>query len=235
MKQKLCVLALVLAFTASCLVLCPLSEATQGKRNTPGSAVVDVPDPERDPGLYFLLAEQSEAQGDAEGVLHYFRKALQLDPTSAYLNTRIATLLARNRKLADALILSKNASLFDPNYDEAFTLIGKIYTITGDRTRAIEAYNRALELKPDDADLYIFIGSLQAAEKLYAEAEKTFHKMIQQFPDERDGYYYLGKVYLENKDYDRAVETFQSLLEKRPDSASAAHLELGEIYLRQKN
>src|SRR5512136_1059684 len=102
---------------------------------------VELPALERDPGMFFLLAEQAEAQGDTEAVLVYIRKALALDPTSAYLNTKVATILARGRKIADALIMARNATLFDPNYEDAYTLLGRIYTVTGSRTKAIEAYN----------------------------------------------------------------------------------------------
>ncbi|MEJ2715682.1 MAG: hypothetical protein P8182_00845 [Deltaproteobacteria bacterium] len=74
---------------------------------------------EGDPGLYFLMAEQAEARGDTDKVIYYYRKALSLDPTSAYLNVRIGTLLARNRKIADALIMARLATIFDPKYEEA--------------------------------------------------------------------------------------------------------------------
>ena len=90
--------------------------------------------------------------------------------------------------------------MLDPKYVEAYTLLGKIYTVTGDRTRAIEAYNRALELKPDERDLYVFIGSLQASQKLFPDAEKTFSKMIKQFPDEK------GRVFLSRQGLRRGQE-----------------------------
>ncbi len=106
--------------------------------------------------------------------------------------------------------------------------------MVGDRSRAIEAYNRALELKPEERDLYVFIGSLQASQKMYGEAEKTFAKMVNQFPDEKEGYFYHGKVYVEDKRFDKAVEIFKSLLEKGPDGAAQARIELGGVYLLQK-
>jgi len=194
---------------------------------------VEVPDIDQDPGLYFLLAEQAEAQGDADAVVRYYRKALSLDPSSAYLYARVATLQARNRKIADALIMARMATIFDANYDEAHALLGKIYNLTGDRVRAIESYNKALELKPDEKELYVFVGSLQASQNRFAEAEKTFKKMVQQFPEEKDGYFYLGKVYVETKQYDQAVKTFEKLLEVRKEGASQVHVELGAIYAMQ--
>jgi len=216
-----------------CMIATPSLGSIENERG-PDPKTIDIPDLERDPGFYYLMAEQSEALGDNEGVLAYYKKALALDPTSAYLNTRIGTLLARTRKISDALIMARAAALFDPDYDEAYTLLGRIYTVTGDRNRAVEAYTRALDLKPGDRELYVFLGSLQASQKLLAEAEKTFRKMIAQFPEEKEGYFYLGRVYVEDQQYDKAIGIFQELLEKRGETAPQAHVELGGVYAVQK-
>jgi len=197
------------------------------------SGPFEIPDIDQDPGLYFLLAEQAEAQGDMEAVFRYYRKALSLDPSSAYLYARVATILARNRKIADALVMARISTVFDAKYDEGYSLLGKIYNLTGDRVRAIESYNKALELNPDEKELYVFVGSLQASQNRFEDAEKTFKKMVQQFPEDKDAYFYLGKVYVETKQFDEAVKTFEKLLEVRKEAASQVHVELGAIYAVQ--
>jgi len=226
-KATLLMTVILLAFTA----------AASGAKNTdfvPDPSKIQQPDLEKDPGFFFLMAENAESAGDHEAVMNYLRKALALDPTSAYLSARVGTILARNRKIADALIMARLATLFDPVQDAAYSLLGKIYTVTNDRARATEAYGRALELKPDDRDLYVFLGSLQASQDLLADAEKTFLRMIKQFPEEREGYFYLGKVYVEDKKYDKAIELFNQILDKRSDTAPQAHMELGSVYVLQK-
>ncbi len=189
----------------------------------------------QDPGLYFLLAEEAESQGDTKKVLDYFKKALALDPGSAYLNTRIGQMRYRNRRLADALIMAELAAIFDPNYEDAFELLGKVNTVTGSRTRAIEDYSRSLEIKPDQKNIYTLLGGLQLHEERLSDAEKTFQKMIEQFPDDRDVYFFLGKVYLENHKYQQAIKVFEDLLSRQTDSAALVHVELGNIYARQKD
>ncbi len=205
----------------------------QDRLVSPGS--IQHPDLEKDPGYFFLLAEDAEAVGDQESALKYLRKSLKLDPTSAYLHTRMANVLARSRKIAEALLMSRMAILFDPNFEPAYTLLGKIYTVTNDRARAAECYAKALDLKPDDRDLYIFLGSLQASQDLFDDAESTFQKMISQFPDEKEGMFYLAKVYVEAKKYDKAIELFQQIIEKKDAAAPQAYLELGTVYGFQKN
>lgn len=201
----------------------------------PSPKSVSYPDLDKDPGFFFMLAEQAEMAGDTEGVVRNLKKAIQLDPDSSYLYTRVGNLLARNRRIADSLIMTQIAALLDAQNDESLTLLGKIFTVTGDRHKAIEAYSRALELKPDERELYVFIGSLQASQKMFADAEKTFTKMISQFPDEKEGYFYLGRVYVEDKKFDKGIETFKSLLDKGVDGAAQIHLELGGIHLLLKN
>jgi len=197
--------------------------------------MIRVPDLENDPGYFFLLAEDAEALGDQESAIKYLHKSLRLDPSSAYLHTRVGAVLARARKIAEALMMARMAIIFDPCFEPAYTLLGKIYTVTNDRQRASECYGKALELKPDDRDLYIFLGSLQASQDLFDDAEKTFQKMISQFPDEKEGVFYLAKVYVEAKKYDKAIELFQKILEKKDVAAPQAYLELGMVYSLQKN
>ena len=190
----------------------------------------DILDLDKDPGYYFLLGEQAETRGDMQAVFHYYGKALALDPTSAYLYLRLANLMLRNRRASDALIMARMAEIYDPKSAETYTLLGKIFRVTGDQTRALESYQKALEIKPDDKDLYVFVGHMQASEKLFADAEKTFANMVKRFPDDREGYFYLGKVYVETQQYDKAIETFKDLLERGPSGASQIHLELGTVY-----
>ncbi len=188
----------------------------------------------KDPGLYFLMAEEAESQGDAKKVMEYFQKALALDPSSAYLKTRFGSILARNRKLAEALLMGQMAVVLDPKYEDAYALLGKIYTVTGSRNRAIEAYSRALDIKPDQKNLYVFLGGLQLSEERLPDAEETFKRMIKQFPDDREVYFYLEKVYFENQRYDQAVKILEELLNRHADSGAQVHSELGTIYARQK-
>ena len=199
------------------------------------ASMIQVTDLEKDPGYFFLLAEDAEARGDQESTLKYLRKSLTLDPTSAYLQTRIASVLARSRKIAEALMMTRLAIIFEPNFEPAYTLLGKIYTVTNDRSRAAECYGKALELKPDDRDLYIFLGSLQASQDLFEDAEQTFERMISQFPDEKEGMFYLAKVYVEAKKYDKAIDLFRQIVDKQDGAAQQAYLELGTVYSLQKN
>lgn len=234
MKRKIPFVYCALLSVFFALIMASTTMALIGVDDTGHKKTILSPDMEKDPGLFFLLGEESESQGDSESMLNYFERALDLDPASDYLHTRIAAILARNRKIADAIVMAKNAVTLNPKSSEAYTILGKIYTVTGDSNKAIEAYHRALDLRPDDRDLYVFLGSLQASHRMLKESEKTFNLMIERFPDEKEGYFYLGKVYIEDEQYDKAIEIFKSLLERKGESAAQVHVELGGIYAVQK-
>ena len=85
------------------------------------------PDMDKDPGLFFLMGEESESLGDNESMLNYFKRALDLDPGSAYLHMRIAAILARNRKIADAIVMAKNAVTLNPEIFGSLHNIGAKY------------------------------------------------------------------------------------------------------------
>jgi cytochrome c-type biogenesis protein CcmH len=77
-----------------------------------------------------------------------------------------------NAKLA--MKLSSN-----PNDIAGWTLMGRSYAVTGNREKALEAFDKALALSPDDAGIHIFYGEALvgfANDKVTSEARKFFLK-----------------------------------------------------------
>jgi len=77
-----------------------------------------------------------------------------------------------NSKLA--MKLSSN-----PNDVAGWTLLGRSYAVTGNREKALEAFDKALSLTPDDAGIHIFYGEALvgfANDKVTSEARKFFLK-----------------------------------------------------------
>jgi cytochrome c-type biogenesis protein CcmH len=75
-----------------------------------------------------------------------------------------------NSKLA--MKLSSN-----PKDVAGWTLLGRSYAVTGDREKALEAFEKALALSPDDAGVHVFFGEALvgfANDKVTSEARKFF-------------------------------------------------------------
>lgn len=73
-----------------------------------------------------------------------------------------------------AMKLSRN-----PNDVAGWTLLGRSYVVTGNREKALEAFDKALALAPDDAGIHVFFGEALvgfANDKVTSEARKFFLK-----------------------------------------------------------
>lgn len=85
----------------------------------------------------FLLGRHLESEGDADGALAAYKRALELDPSSAEIRVELATAYARRGELADATAVAKAALERDPENVEAHRLLGMISAEDAEReTRA---------------------------------------------------------------------------------------------------
>ena len=116
MRSKLTIVTAVTLFVLAALGAATLGCYAGTAKEASRALSLQVPDLEKDPGFYFLLAEEAIARGDMKAVLKYYGKALALDPSSAFLYSRLAAIMERRRRIADAVILARLAIMFDPTY-----------------------------------------------------------------------------------------------------------------------
>ena len=89
----------------------------------------------------------------------------------------------------------------------------------GDNRGAIEDYNKAIELKPDDADAYNNRGNAYKALKEYQKAIADYTKAIELKPDYATAYNNRGSAYDDLKDYQKAIADYTKAIELNPDYA----------------
>jgi tetratricopeptide (TPR) repeat protein len=112
----------------------------------------------------------------------------------------------------------------DPGDVKSWIALGNEYFDAQQRDKAIEAYDRALKLQPNNPDvltdqgvMYREIGQPQKAVANFKKANSINPKHLQSLLD-------LGVVYGRDlKDYDKAMETFNRIIQIAPDSGEAAH------------
>jgi type IV pilus assembly protein PilF len=68
----------------------------------------------------------------------------------------------------------------DPDYAEAYNLRGLIYAALGDARQADESFQRALQLRPDDADTMHNYGWFLCQERRYDQAQAQFTRALAQ-------------------------------------------------------
>ena len=111
-----------------------------------------------------------------------------------YVGADLAFLLAeaKNPKIlaiADDMIRSDSAQ----EHAEPYYFKGIYYYNIGDKTKAIELFNRAIQNDKFFMDAWIEKGKTQFELKQVVNAKNTFDKIIEISPDNADAFYWLGK------------------------------------------
>ena len=82
--------------------------------------------------------------------------------------------------------------------------------------KAIKAYNKAIELKPDLAGAYLNRGISWRKKGACDRAIEDFDKAVELAPDLAIAYNNRGVTWIEKRDYDRAIKDFDKALELNP-------------------
>jgi tetratricopeptide (TPR) repeat protein len=108
--------------------------------------------------------------------------------------------------------------------------LGIAYGMKGEYDQAIEAFRKALELKPDLYEAWYNLGLAYRAKGEYDRAIEAYLKALELKPDAHEAWNDLGVAYGMKGEHDRAIEAFRKALELKPD-AHEAWYNLGVAYL----
>src|ERR1019366_3150999 len=114
----------------------------------------------------------------------------------------------------------------DPNNAEGYSLLGTSLF-------AMKAYNKVIELKPNESGAYLNRGVLYASMKKDAEAEADFRKAISLNPKNLEAYSNLSRFYQYKQEPAKAEEILQEGIKNDPDSP-ANYLRLAAMLLQEK-
>ena len=104
--------------------------------------------------------------------------------------------------------------------DEAFNR-GVDYSDQGDYENAIEAYDEAIRLDPQDAYAYNNRGNAYKYLGKYERAIQDFDEAIRLAPDDADAYHNRGNAYALLDQYERAIEDYDEAIRLNPKYAKA--------------
>ncbi len=130
---------------------------------------------------YFLNEDNREALKKAEDLYH---KALNYDSTFARAYSGLAMIYWAkhyydeyfSRNFLDSVLILANIALkYDSQLSEAFDIKGEYYTLKGLANKAIEEYDKAINVNPNDWMAYLGKGNLYADDD-YIKSIKNFLK-----------------------------------------------------------
>jgi len=113
------------------------------------------------------------------------------------------------------------------DFDEGLSLeheyhnLGNDYYKIGEFDKAIEHYNKALEIRPDLLETYFNRGLAYTRKGLYDKAIEDLTKVIELNPNLAEAYYTRGLVYEYKQDYEQAILQYNKALEVDPNYSKA--------------
>jgi len=122
----------------------------------------------------------------------------------------------------EEFMLHKQGPLETRHYLE----LGRVHEGLGSPDRAIEAYGKALQVKPDSAEAYKRIGILSQQQGRLGDAEEAYRNMIKINPDNAEIHNNLGVVLYKLKRLDEAIHEYTGALKLDPGLV-IAHYNLG--------
>jgi len=177
----------------------PQSAPAPGERPAAAARGSRPADPVAEAYFEFSRGCLLEKQGEVEGAIAAFERAMTLDPASADLPAALAELYVRQSRLADAIALAEAALKIQPAHSGAHLVLGSIYSSLAERE------GPSGQERPAAADTrQLALDHLEAA---LGEARRDLAASVRLT---------LGRLYLRGGRGDKAIPVLRQLLADEP-------------------
>ena len=170
----------------------------------------------RDPATWVIKGISKAEQGDLDGAVADFGRAIELDPgyALAYLNRGNARSFQGNSEAA--IIDFDRAVALDPGNAEAFYNRGITKASLGNYEAAVADYSSAIERDPNHVSAYINRGIMKGASGDYTGAITDFDCAIELDPNNAAAYSNRGTAKSHIDDHDGAMADYNRAIELDP-------------------
>lgn len=188
---------------------------------------------------YELMAKIYEMKSDPDAVIHIWKEAVETFPANERFRTTLAFKLFQEGQWEEAEALGLEITRMDDKSSNGFILLGRIEEARGNDRKALEYFEKALEVEPNNVQL-----KLSLAKSLIKNGRQDRAlTLCQKILDDRavrgePGYAgilaRIGIIYLEANRIDQARKVLLEAVAK-DDSDAEAWNNLGIIYYREKD
>ncbi len=160
-------------------------------------------------GARMNLAHLHLLKREPEKAAAQLREVLRREPANAEAGHRLAWLLLRQGRLDECVALAESLKGTQGPSAPLSAVLGEAYLRKGDARAAVAAFQRAVELNPDEPTYHFALGSAWLALKPRLDldaAEQSFRRFLKLRPDDVQGQLHLGYVLLKQKRHAEARE-----------------------------
>ena len=204
-----------------------------------------------DARIHLQLAKTYHGLKRSEAELQAYREVLRHDPGNVEAHFHVGMDYVRQKKIEPALVeyghikdkkpveLGQQliAAIYPPTSDKvkkARELLdkGKGYYEAKNYARAETALKESVELNPQEAGAYSYLGLTYAALDRLPEAIGAYRQALQLKPDFPEAYHNLGVAYEKSEKPEEAIEAWKAAVRYKPDY-ERAHYNLAATYWRR--
>ena len=146
------------------------------------------------------------------------------NPSQQQLNNLLD--LYQNKQFFEAEILAMHITKAFPKHKFAWQVLGAVLGTTGRKSEALDAYQTAVSLSPQDAETRNNLGNTLKALDRLDDAEASYNQAIALKPDFVEAHYNLGNTLKALGKLDEAEASYNQAIALKPNFAKA-HNNLG--------
>lgn len=162
------------------------------------------------------------ANRDYQTAVGIFRKLIAEYPTDVEAYWRLGRLLQGEGRHDEALEISKQGLVIDPDAKDLYNLSGLIYSELGRHEEAIVAHQRYLALAPSEPNAHDSLGLSYQWAGRYVEAIEKYNQALALDPDFDIATVHLGNLYFQQGRYREAIEQYRRYIQIAPSVAERA-------------
>jgi superkiller protein 3 len=175
---------------------------------------------------------QRPGQEGNEQAVELLARAIETDPNFVVAQYTLGTVHQALGNRWKAAAQFRASTQLDSTYPEPYKALGDLFMAAPRRLfdQAVEAYTKAIELRPFYADAHVGLGDAKAAKSDVDGAVAAYTKALAYNPVNPRVHMSLGKIYYTEKGlYYESVTAYKKAIELDPNSVEA-RMGLGEVY-----
>jgi tetratricopeptide (TPR) repeat protein len=179
-------------------------------------------------GMFLAVIASAYSLAERSGIRNMRTIAISL--LSIVVMTFGVAAYCRNQTWGSRTSLWQDTAGKSPHSVTPHFALGNVYKSEGTLDRAVEQYDIALRLKPDDVDVRNNLGNTYRSKGEIDQAIKQYYMALRIKPDNAETHNNLGYAYKIEGMNDRALQEFLIALRLKPDLAEA-HFNAGLLYI----
>jgi tetratricopeptide (TPR) repeat protein len=165
---------------------------------------------------YTVIAKKNEREGKLVESATAYRKAIKLNPKSAWSYHSLGTVLAKLQRWDEVVASYQKAIKLNPNSASFYYDLAEALIHQGNLDEAVASYYKAIEIKSDFPIYHNSLGEALVRQEKLTEAITYFYKAVELNPNYDKPYGNLVTVLAQQGKLDEAVKYYHIALQLNP-------------------